>query len=282
MDETTNPGRDFLSTQKWLQLGRLAQRFATLLYSLLVLQAVARNRSFRWDYGQAPWQGASTSSKKIKWTTLMIIDSQAVKNTCNASTTSKGFCHYKATNGIKRHLAVDTLGFPFFTHCTKANISDDQGLIEMLSDNIAYFKCKPVNVPKITILVDHGYHPESIQKALEKVYPQVMTKNSLWAFSKAFQGWEGGAGQVWLCSSGNSMGRWALECLGGTVQKFSKELWVDFRQCEGKAQPLLYQANVEAISYTLKRYQMDSIKLSRFSRACSSIVLMGSMFTSRM
>ena len=105
-----------------------------------------------------------------------MIDSQAVKNTCNASTTSKGFCHYKATNGIKRHLAVDTLGFPFFTHCTKANISDDQGLIEMLSDNIAYFKCKPVNIPKITILVDHGYHPESIQKALEKVYPQVMTK----------------------------------------------------------------------------------------------------------
>jgi ethanolamine ammonia-lyase small subunit len=46
----------------------------------------------------------------------------------------------------------------------------------MLSDNIANFKCKPVNLPKITILVDHGYHPECIQKALEKVYPQVMTK----------------------------------------------------------------------------------------------------------
>jgi hypothetical protein len=24
------------------------------------------------------------------------------------------------------------LGFPFFTHCTKASISDDKGLIEML------------------------------------------------------------------------------------------------------------------------------------------------------
>lgn len=44
-------------------------------------------------------------------------------------------------------------------------MSDDQGLIEMLSNNIAYFKSKPVNIPKITILVDHGYvssrdHPE--------------------------------------------------------------------------------------------------------------------------
>ena len=54
-----------------------------------------------------------------------MIDSQAVKNTCNASVESKGFCFYKATNGIKRHLAVDILGFPFFTHCTPANVSDD-------------------------------------------------------------------------------------------------------------------------------------------------------------
>ena len=68
-----------------------------------------------------------TSQKKPKWTTLIIIDSQAVKNTCNASIASKGFCLYKSTNGIKRHLAVDTLGFPFFTHCTKANVSDDAG-----------------------------------------------------------------------------------------------------------------------------------------------------------
>ena len=77
--------------------------------------------------------------KKRSWTTLIIIDSQAVKNTCNASTESKGFCFYKSTNGIKRHLAVDSLGFPFFTHCTKASVSDDVGLIEMLSDNIDYF-----------------------------------------------------------------------------------------------------------------------------------------------
>jgi hypothetical protein len=106
----------------------------------------------------------------------MIIDSQAVQNTCNAGIDSKGFCVYKATNGIKRHLAVDSLGFPFFTLCTKASVSDDQGLIEMLIANIAYFQAKPVNIPKITILVDHGYHPEKIQEALEEAYPQVMRK----------------------------------------------------------------------------------------------------------
>ena len=106
----------------------------------------------------------------------MIVDSQAVKNTCNASVKSKGFCHYKCVNGIKRHLAVDTLGFPFFTHCTQAHVSDDQGLIEMLSPNLDYFRAKPVNIAKITILLDNGYHPDKITLALQKLYPQILTK----------------------------------------------------------------------------------------------------------
>ncbi len=112
----------------------------------------------------------------MKWTTLIIIDSQVVQNTCNASVDSKGFCFYKSTNGIKRHLAVDTLGFPFFTHCTRANVSDDAGLIEMLTHHINYFRSKPMNIPKITILLDRGYHPEHLTQELEKVYPQIMRK----------------------------------------------------------------------------------------------------------
>lgn len=86
-----------------------------------------------------------------------MIDSQAVKNTCNASVESKGFCFYKSTNGIKQHLAVDIPGFPFFTHCTKASVSDDQGLIEMLTQNIDYFKSKPADLPQTTILLDNAY-----------------------------------------------------------------------------------------------------------------------------
>jgi hypothetical protein len=105
-----------------------------------------------------------------------MIDSQAVKNTCNASIESKGFCFYKCTNGIKRHLAVDILGFPFFTHCTRASVSDDRGLIEMLTHNIDYFKSKPDDLPKTTILLDNGYHPEQLTQALEAIYPEIMTK----------------------------------------------------------------------------------------------------------
>ncbi len=159
-----------------MQLVRLAQRFATILHSVLALQALASRRSDRSNYGNITFSGARTSKKKPRWTTLIIIDSQAVKNTCSASAESKGFCFYKSTNGIKRHLAVDTLGFPYFTHCTLASLSGDWGLIEMLEKNIDYFKAKPVNIPKITILLDHGYHPEKLTTELKKIYPQIMTK----------------------------------------------------------------------------------------------------------
>ena len=46
----------------------------------------------------------------------------------------------------------------------------------MLTLNIDYFKAKPVNIPKITILLDHGYHVDYLTKALEQVYPPIMTK----------------------------------------------------------------------------------------------------------
>ena len=46
----------------------------------------------------------------------------------------------------------------------------------MLIDHLDYFRKKPVNIPKVTILLDHGYHPETIAKALQLFYPQIMTK----------------------------------------------------------------------------------------------------------
>ncbi len=146
----------------------------------------------------------------------MMIDSQAVKNTCNARVESKGFCFYKATNGIKRHLAVDILGFPFFTHCTKASLSDDGGLIEMFKQNIDYFKSKPVDLPKITILVDHGYHPEKLTQALEQIYPEIMTKIQFELSakpSKAEKEAEGKSGFVPVAA------RWVIERSNAWVER---------------------------------------------------------------
>lgn len=151
-----------------------------------------------------------------------------MKNTCNASAKTKGFCFYKATNGIKRHLAVDTLGFPFFSHCTKASVSDDVGLIEMLSDNIDYFKSKPVNIPKITILLDHGYHPEKLTQQLEHIYPAIMTKIRFQLSakpSKAEKSKEGKTGFVpvktrWVIERTNS---WMERCKS-LVKNFERTL----------------------------------------------------------
>jgi hypothetical protein len=169
-----------------------------------------------------------TSKKKPKWTTLIMVDSQAVKNTCNASVESKGFCFYKSTNGIKRHIAVDTLGFPFFTHCTNASLSDDSGLIEMFEKNIDYFKSKPVNIPKITILLDNGYHPEKLTKELEKIYPQIMTKVKFELspkLSKAEKQEQGKSGFVpvaarWVVERSNS---WMERCKN-LVKNFERTL----------------------------------------------------------
>lgn len=150
----------------------------------------------------------ANKSKKPKWTRLLLIDSQAVKNTCNAGVESKGFCFYTCTNGIKRHLTVDTLGFPFFTHCTRANVSDDQGLIEMLENNIDYFKARPEDLPKLTILLDHGYHPDYLSEALEQIYPQIMTKIQFELApkpSKAEKAAEGKTGFVVIAT------RWVIE-----------------------------------------------------------------------
>jgi hypothetical protein len=129
-----------------------------------------------------------------------------VQNTCNASVESKEFCFYKATNGIKRHLAVDTLGFPFFTHTPSANLSDDAGLIELLTYHIDYFRSKPVNIPKITSLLDHGYHPNHLTQKLEQVYPQIMRKIKFERAGVTFQTRAGSPRKVWICSSDCTLG----------------------------------------------------------------------------
>lgn len=46
----------------------------------------------------------------------------------------------------------------------------------MLSHNIDYLKSKPEELPKTTILLDNGYHPDKLTQALEEIYPEIMTK----------------------------------------------------------------------------------------------------------
>lgn len=99
-----------------------------------------------------------------------------------------------------------------------------------------------------------GYHPEIIRQALQAVYPQIMTKIRFERSpkpSKAEKEAQGKSGFVpvatrWLVERSNS---WIERC-----KSLVKNEEVDSRPCKGKTQSLLYQANAQAISYSLKRY----------------------------
>ena len=90
------------------------------------------------------------------------------KNTDTANLETKGYCWYKATNGIKRHLLVDVLGTPYFVKCTAANISDDEAMVAVIRENKEYFLQLPAG-HSITILLDNGYHKEYLEAEIEKL-----------------------------------------------------------------------------------------------------------------
>ena len=94
------------------------------------------------------------------------------------------------------------------TLCTPANGSDDAGLIELLTQNIDYFRSKPVNIPKVTILVDYGYHPDKLRQALETVYPQIMRKIKFERSPKPSKAEKAAAGQTGFVTV---PARWVVE-----------------------------------------------------------------------
>jgi len=112
-------------------------------------------------------------SKKKEQPSLLIGDSMCAQNTDTAGIETKGFCHYKNTNGIKRHLLVDTLGNPYFIHCSKASMSDDNGLLEIIKKNKGYFLQAADGV---TILLDNGYHQNYLEQEIEKIDPLLREK----------------------------------------------------------------------------------------------------------
>lgn len=95
------------------------------------------------------------------------------KNTDTADIGTKWYCHYKCTNWIKRHLLVDVLWNPYFLKCTKANISDDDWLVEIIKENKNFF----LNLEEwfvITILLDNWYHKEHLEKKIKEIDEKIV------------------------------------------------------------------------------------------------------------
>jgi transposase len=98
---------------------------------------------------------------RLSTTTCLIVDAQSVKNTDTAK--NKGYDAGKKVSGIKRHIAVDTQGFPHAIVITTANISDRDGAILLFK---AEAKKSWKKVKKI--LCDGGYRGEKFAKTILK------------------------------------------------------------------------------------------------------------------
>lgn len=97
------------------------------------------------------------------------------KNTDTANLETKGYCWYKSTNGIKRHLLVDVLGTPYFVKCTAANVSDDEAMVAIIRENKEYFLELPEG-QSVTILLDNGYHKEYLTEEIAKLDKALRSK----------------------------------------------------------------------------------------------------------
>ena len=91
---------------------------------------------------------------------MVLLDSQAVKNTDSADQT--WFCHYKCTNGIKRHMLVDVLWIPVCVKITTANIWDREWWKKLAKENQDILKWIKA------MLADHWYASKWFKISIKK------------------------------------------------------------------------------------------------------------------
>ena len=117
-------------------------------------------------------------------TSMAIVDSKSVKNAFSAE--EKGYDGGKKISGIKIHLGVDTLGLPHGIHVTRANVTDRDGALEMLS------KYAPRLSKVLKVLCDGGYTGENFAHAvmvLLKATVEVAKRKELHTFAVIPKRW---------------------------------------------------------------------------------------------
>jgi transposase len=95
------------------------------------------------------------------------VDAQSVKNTDTAG--SKGYDAGKKVSGIKRHIAVDTQGFPHAVAITTANVTDREGALQALD------RSKPGLNKVQSLLCDSGYTGEPFAQGVQKILGEHVT-----------------------------------------------------------------------------------------------------------
>ena len=127
-------------------------------------------------------------------TTFLIIDAQSVKNTDTAR--KKGYDAGKKVSGIKRHLAVDTLGLPHAIAVTCADIGDREG--GLLALERCGHNCGTVRV----VLGDGGYTGENfaagVKEILKDAEVQIAKRSELHKFEVMPNRWIVERSFAWL------------------------------------------------------------------------------------
>lgn len=117
-------------------------------------------------------------------TSFLIIDAQSVKNSDTAR--NKGYDAGKKVSGIKRHIAVDTNGFPHAIGVTTAEITDRNGALGI-------FKSHKGDLSKVlNILADAGYTGENFAKAVKEILGctvEIAKRNELHTFKVIPKRW---------------------------------------------------------------------------------------------
>ncbi len=136
---------------------------------------------------------ARTNLGRKEGTSFCIIDAQSVKNT--DSTEEKGFDAGKKVSGIKRHIAVDTQGFPHALGVTTANVTDRAGALSALAE--AKYGLGQVK----NVLVDGGYSGENFANAVKELIGakvEVAKRNELHTFTVMPKRWIVERSFAWL------------------------------------------------------------------------------------
>ena len=106
-------------------------------------------------------------------------------------------------NDISRSIPWD---YHFSRSALKPTERDDQGLIEHLRNNLDYFRAKPVNIRKITILhrrrLSPGYYPHRPATEL----PTSVDQDQISTRTQTHESRKSGTGEGGICPSCNPMG----------------------------------------------------------------------------
>jgi transposase len=155
----------------------------------------------------------------------VIADAQSVKNADTAG--QKGYDAGKKVSGIKRHIAVDTQGFPHATAVTTADVTDRNGALGAID------RCKPNLELVESVLVDGGYtgqpFADGVMQRIEATV-EVVKRNELHIFAVLPK-------------------RWIVERSFGWLDK-CRRLW---KNCERKLNTSLQMIHLAFLAILLRR-----------------------------